>query len=129
MSMTTYAYDTTYTPPMPTVPVQIQSPGHTMLPQNFVGLIDSGADGTLIPLELLEAAAARHVGEARLIGVTGSRMLVDIYLINLRIGGQWVRGIRAAAVSNADEIILGRDVLAHLIVTLNGLAGVTEVST
>ena len=127
MSLCTYSYDTTYRPPMPVVDVQFQSPGRTLLMQTFSALLDSGADGTLIPLDVLEASGARCVGEARLRGITGVGIMADVYLLNIRVGPHWVRGIRVVAVPLHAEIILGRNVLNHLVITLNGLAGVTEL--
>ncbi len=128
MRVATYPYDTGYAPPMPVLPVQLEAPGREVYPQEFMGLVDSGADGTLIPLELLEMVGARYVGEARLVSITDTRLRVDVYLINLRVGEHWVRGVRVVAPANLQEIILGRNVLTHLVVTLNGLAGVTELS-
>jgi len=55
-------------------------------------------------------------------------MPVDVYVLNIRVGPHWVRGVRVVAVAAHTEIVLGRNVLNHLIVTLNGLAGVTEIT-
>ncbi len=71
MNVFTYPYDTTYQPPMPVADIQLQAPGRAMLPSTFPALLDSGADGTMVPIDLLEAAEARCVGEARLRGITG----------------------------------------------------------
>jgi predicted aspartyl protease len=128
MSLSTYPYDTTFQPPMPVVDVQFQSPGRATLPSTFSALLDSGADGTMVPIDLLEAAEARCVGEARLRGITGAGMTVDVYVLNIRVGSHRVCGVRVVAVAAHTEIVLGRNVLNHLIVTLNGLAGVTEIS-
>jgi hypothetical protein len=76
----------------------------------------------------LEEAGARCVGEARLRGVTGLSQLVNVYLVNLQVGTHVVRGVRVVSAPEESEFILGRNVLNHLIVTLNGLAGVTEIS-
>ena len=134
MSLSTYSYDTTFHPPMPVADVQFQSPGRATLPSTrygiatFSALLDSGADGTMVPIDLLEAAEARCVGEARLRGITGAGITVDVYVLNIQVGSHWVRGVRVVAVAAHTEIVLGRNVLNHLILTLNGLAGVTEVS-
>lgn len=63
-----------------------------------------------------------------MIGVTGTRMPVEIHLVSLHIGRLIIPSIEAIANVNNDEAIIGRNVLNRLIVTLNGLAGVTEVS-
>ncbi len=128
MSFSTYPYDMSFEPPMPVVDIQSQSPGRASLPSTFSALLDSGADGTMVPIDLLEAAEARCVGVARLRGITGASMTVDVYVLNIRVGPHWVRGTRVVAVAAHTEIVLGRNVLNHLIVTLNGLAGVTEIA-
>lgn len=98
MSLFTYSYDTAYQPPMPVIDVQFQALGHTLLTQTFSALLDSGADGTLIPVNLLEAAEARCVGEARLRGITDTGITADVYLLNIQVGPHWVRGVRVVAV-------------------------------
>ncbi len=53
--------------------------------------------------------------------------MVDIYLATLQIGENWVHSVRVIAVEGK-EAVLGRNVLNHLVITLDGLAEVTEIS-
>lgn len=41
---------------------------------------------------------------------------------------QHIPSIQAVGIADDDEPLLGRDVLNHLIVTLDGIGGLTEVS-
>lgn len=127
MSVLTFPYDEGYRPAMPVVQVELVAPGRAPLPRLLPALVDSGSDGTLVPINLLEEAGARCVGEARLRGVTGPSQLVNIYLVNLQVGTHVVRGVRAVAAPEQSEFILGRNALNHLVVTLNGPASVTEI--
>jgi predicted aspartyl protease len=127
MSMLTFPYDARYQPPMPVVDVELSVPGHAASQRLLPALVDSGSDGTLIPIDLLEQVGARCVGEARLRGVTGSSQLVNVYLVSLRVGMRQVRGLRVVAATEQSEFILGRNALNQLVITLNGLAGVTEI--
>jgi predicted aspartyl protease len=93
-------------------------------------LVDSGADATLIPVDILNAIKAPFIRTHTMVSVNNTRHTVDIYRLRIRVGaGPALYGVRAVATPQGGEAILGRDVLNHLIVTLNGLAGVTEIST
>jgi len=129
MSVLTFPYDSHYQPPMPVVDVELGAPGRAPLPRPLSALVDSGSDGTLIPIDVLEKAGARCVGEARLRGMNGPSQLVNVYLVSLRVGTRLVRGLRVVAAPEQSEAILGRNALNHLVITLNGLAGVTEIPT
>jgi predicted aspartyl protease len=124
----TYPYSQDYHPSMPVVEISLSKPGNNEAKELLTALIDSGcSDGTLIPIDVLEEVGARHVGEARLRGILGNRRSVDVYLVSLRIGPNPVHAARAVAVPEGDEIILGRNVLNHLVITLNGPASVIEI--
>jgi hypothetical protein len=54
-----YPYDETYYPAMPVLAVTID--GYAGQPlQPVTALVDSGADGTMIPIDVLEAASALY---------------------------------------------------------------------
>ncbi|HXF64875.1 MAG TPA: hypothetical protein VNK95_24830 [Caldilineaceae bacterium] len=53
---------------------------------------------------------------------------VDLSVVSLRIGRQVQREVEVVGDTEYQEVILGRNVLNHYIVTLNGLAGVVEIS-
>jgi predicted aspartyl protease len=89
-------------------------------------LVDSGADATMIPINLLRKIRALVVETRRLRGVTGSSKVVQLYGVTIRIEGFVLPAVHVIA-TVGDEATLGRNVLNHLIVTLNGLAGVTEI--
>jgi predicted aspartyl protease len=114
---------------MPVVEIKFHMPGRTPSDRTYVALVDSGSDGTLVPIDILEGLGARYVGDAIIRWLWGVSNPVDIYLVSVIVGPQTVHGVRVIAVPEDSEIILGRNVLNHLIVTLNGLAGVTEIVT
>ena len=61
-------------------------------------------------------------------GITGASIMVDLYMVQVQIGEFTLRGVKAVASRTGNEVILGRDVLNHLIVTLDGIAGTVEIS-
>lgn len=125
----TYAYDSTYPgPAMPVIEVQINQIGQDSNPVEIKALVDSGADGSIIPFRYLQQIHAHRVDQRRMRGISGISYAVDIYEIRVRLGNILLPKVYAVANRANDETILGRDVLNQLIVTLNGLASMVEVS-
>ena len=50
-----------YDPPMPVLALGLSRAGRTEAAVTIEAIVDSGSDGTLIPLHLLEAAGAQYV--------------------------------------------------------------------
>jgi predicted aspartyl protease len=123
----TYDYSTDYDPPMPVVEIGLSLVRNSQPDLLITALIDSGADATLIPVDVRKAIGARPVSSGYLRGILGGREPVKIYLVALYIGSHVLNGIRVVAVPQGDESILGRNALNQLVVTLNGLASVTEI--
>lgn len=124
----TYAYSQQYTPSAPVIEIEVTAPGIRRAKEKIVALVDSGSDGTIIPVNILERVSARCVGDARMVGVIGGSIVVDVYLATLIIGTHTMSAVRVVAAMDGAEAIIGRNVLNRLVVTLNGLAGVTEIS-
>ena len=128
MTTHTYPYSEDYWPPMPVVEVGLSKPGRNRIVKRLDAVVDSGADGTLIPVDMLEEVDARCVGDAQMRGISGPTRRVDVYLASLHIGSHMVHAVRVVAVPEGGEVVLGRNALQHLIVTLNGPASVTEIA-
>ena len=94
----------------------------------LTALIDSGADATMLPIQVLRAVGAKHVETRYIRGVTGAGQLAETYLAVIQIGPHSVPTTKAIALTRAEDVILGRDVLNHLVVTLNGPAEVVEIT-
>ena len=61
----TYPYSRNYQPAMPVIEVGLDKGGQREPGVLRLALVDSDADGTLIPVDLLEEIGARLVGAAR----------------------------------------------------------------
>ena len=118
-------YSNLYEPAMPVVSLHLALEKHAE-PMVLEALVDSGADATLIPLNYLHNIGAIPSQERWLRGVTGVRQLVQLYTVFIQVGlfGTYVPVIGVA--KNA-EVILGRDVLNQLLVTLDGLSQTTLI--
>jgi hypothetical protein len=126
MNVYTYEYDHTYDPAMPVVDVVMHSLlGSSSGPHS--ALVDSGSDTTSVPLDLLDEIGSISVGDAVMSGIWGERRPVKIHLVILELGSHKLHGIVVAGVPNHVGLLLGRNVLNHVELTLNGPAAVVEI--
>lgn len=119
----TFAYNKDLIPSAPYVQA-------TICAQNEISvyaLVDSGADVTMLPDGILREVQATHIRSQTLRGVTGHPVVVEMYLVEVKIGAYSIPGIQVVA-NRSGEAIIGRDVLQHLIVTLDGIGSVCEIS-
>jgi hypothetical protein len=123
----TYKYNTDYDPAFPVVEVEIGRGGQP-IKVTLSALIDSGADATMIPLRYLKQIGARKSGQRQMRAITGKSHEVDMYIVSLEMAGYLVGRLPVIADRQNEEMIVGRDVLNHFVVTLNGLASMVEVS-
>ena len=111
---------------MPVIAITVD--GYAGLPsQPASALVDSGADGTMIPIDLLEVIGALYEDTVNMRGVLGDSEPVDRYTVGIQIGPLTVRGIHAVAIPAGEGSVIGRDVLNFLAVTLNGPAHTTQI--
>ena len=127
MKTHSYAYNTTY--PGPAFPVvDLRITGQNSRQEHVTALVDSGADGTLIPLTILQRISARKIDGRWARNISGIRYRVSMFMVDLSIGSYVFPSTEVIANQQTDEIVVGRDVLNQLILVLNGLAYVVEVS-
>lgn len=126
--LTSQSYNhTDYDPAMPMLTIGIARPGQPAPRITFTAILDTGADATLIPVNLLEDVAAKVVDTGYLVGISGGRLPVEIFLVTVFVADVKVRGVRAAAIEANSAPIIGRNVLNQLNVLLNGPAGTVDV--
>ena len=94
----------------------------------WLALIDSGADATAIPINYLEQIGALPVENRWLRSATGERHLVQLYEVYLQIGG-YGQYVFVVGDTFSDEATIGRDILNHYVVKLDGPASVVGIST
>jgi hypothetical protein len=124
----TFDYDHSYHPAAPHIEIIVDGYDSEYEPVTLIAFADSGADGTMLPQDILEAVGAEYADTVVLRGPAGGVQHLDRYTVRIRIADEIVHGIEAAATVPNGEPILGRDVLNAFIITLNGPANVTEIS-
>lgn len=119
-----FQYSNDYSPPAPVVKITLRAQRAV----EVVALLDSGADATNLPYGLLKRIGARFAQTNQMRGIAGKPVPVELYFVTVQIDQFTLPGIKAVASRSSNEAIIGRDVLNHLIITLDGIAGQTEIS-
>lgn len=126
--MASFLYDSAFDPPAPVVPIRIGVPNSTEPTEQHRAFLDSGADATAIPVELLWNIGARVVGQGRLSGVTGVSVEVEVFRVVIYMPTGITYGIRAIGSEESDVVILGRDVLNQWRIVLDGPGETVEIT-
>ncbi len=118
--MSTTYQSTGYVFPIPILRVRFRRLAETIATEPFDAIIDTGADMTLAPADILIELQAQEVQETNLVSQWGDAHPVVLYLVDLEIEGQIFPGVLVAGDETADEVILGRNLLNMLPLFLDG---------
>ena len=124
----TFPYDQHYRPAMPLIEIGLRALGADQHQSIVNAIVDSGADATLIPSAILRTLGADFVGFTQVQEAHGSEYSLSAYHIGIRVGSHLFRFVRVLADNAGEEIILGRNVLNQLVVTLNGPGATTLIA-
>ena len=127
MDLYTYPYSANYDPSMPVVEVTLVAPHSGAVTGPEIALVDSGADGTLVPVDLLEQIGAVSIATGRLIWLWQESQPVNIDIVEVEIGPYIFPSVHVAGVPAGSDLILGRNLLNQMVLTLDGPAEVTEI--
>jgi predicted aspartyl protease len=121
------AYNDEYTPPIPTLQVRFGNPEDGLFTLPIPGIVDTGADGTIVPIQLLREIEAAVEGQHNLRSQWGESRIVKSYVVDVEVEGVVLPGIWVVGDDIGAEVILGRDVLNRLKLLLDGLKLYTEL--
>jgi len=124
--MSEIPYDATYQPPAPVLDIALMAPA-TGSRVKLTGIIDTGADATIIPLQFLQQIGARRVFATGLKSQWGERRTVFLYLVDVRISSITLPAIYVVGDELGEDIVVGRDVLNRLRILLNGPDAVAQI--
>lgn len=124
--MITFVYSSSYSPPAPIITiVLLDEEGQESEP--LEAFVDSGADATIVPRDILLNLNVTPLRGGYVSSQWGDRRRIDLYDVDIRISNFILYAIEVIADPNSNEIIVGRDVLNQLELTLNGPAQVVEI--
>jgi predicted aspartyl protease len=123
-----YPYDTHYEPPFPTVQVILDNIEDGEKTGRLPGLLDTGADGSMVPVDVLRQILAPAISESRIRSHWGEWRSVQLFVVDIVIDGLRLPGVWVVGDEQGDEIVLGRNVINMLRILLDGPANQTDVS-
>ena len=116
------------TPPGPIIHVAVRCPVRDVKVERELALIDSGADCTVLPDHLVNLLELKPVGECEVSGVGETARATPVYLVEFLIPGRMDSlTTQAVMIPGEPRIILGRDILNHLKILLDGPGLVLEI--
>ncbi len=120
-------YDFSIFPPAPRLEIRLIAPPHGAAHGPISAFVDTGADATIVPIDIVRQIKAGAVTLKTVRGYTGGRRTVRTYLVDVEIGSFTLPGIEIVGDDAADDILLGRDVLNKLRLLLDGPGHRAEV--
>lgn len=113
------AYDSGHNPPAPVVEVAVGHPVAIARREVLAGILDTGADVTVIPAALVAALGLQPKGRCWTRGFDGTFSRRPIYYARLDLAGLAIPTARCVA-SDRATVLLGRNVLNRFVITLDG---------
>ena len=106
--------------PMPILAVRFRRLVEPVASALYDAIVDTGADMTIAPAEILVNIQAHDVQETNLVSQWGDVHPVVLYLVDLEIDGQVIPGVLVAGDETTQEVILGRNLLNMLSLFFDG---------
>lgn len=91
------------------------------------GIIDTGADITMVPLAVLEEIAAPEIDEVRLRSHWGEIATVTSYLVDIELGTNLFPAVEVVGDLHSDTVLLGRNVINKLLLLIDGPRQITDL--
>lgn len=121
-----HPYLDTYHPPMPAPEIQLGYPGEALILGPMIAIVDTGADGTLVPQSHMDEIGAPFVDDVRVGSHWGEWRNLQLFTVDIRVGGLRFPAVEVVGDDQSREIILGRNVLNRLKLLLDGPVGQVE---
>lgn len=121
------AYEHNYYPPAPTVDIWLAAPESVFVLGPLRALVDTGADGSLLPAQIIRQLGVELFDVKRMRSQWGESRFVETFLVDVGIGSLRLPLVEVVSDNASDEILLGRNVLNMLHLTLDGPKQVLEV--
>ncbi len=115
-----YNYNRQLTPPAPFVHVRAVAPASGSAVEQIAAQLDSAADRSVIPWSIVEVLQLPQLDELPALGFGGYLVSVPTFLVELTVGSLTPVIVEAFASREEPYVLLGRDVLNHFRILLDG---------
>jgi predicted aspartyl protease len=122
-----YPFNNHYEPPFPEIQIALHNNEENLKSTSLSALLDTGSDGTLIPVAYLQEILAPALTDTRIRSHWGEWRTVQLFVVDIEIGNLKLPNIFVVGDEQGNEIILGRNVLNKLHIVLNGPANSTDI--
>lgn len=120
-------YLTTYYPAIPTLEIMLGYPEESLKLGPFIAIVDTGADGSMVPQAILDDLNAPIADEARIRSHWGEWRYVQTFTVDIGIDELRLPAIEVVGDEEGDEIILGRNLLNKLRLLLDGRSEIVSL--
>lgn len=124
---TSFPHRRDFFPPIPAIDLGLRAPDGDQLQGALSGIIDTGADITLVPVALLEEIAAPAIDEVRLRSHWGDITTVTTYLVDVELGADLFPAVEVVGDLHSDTVLLGRNVINRLLLLVDGPQETTDI--
>ncbi len=124
--MKAFPYEVSEQPPAPYVDLEIKPSFSTMSFLRYRAKVDSGAAMTVISSSLVDQWRLKPFSVVIVRGYNGQASTRPTYLVDLTIGNKKFTQLEVT-LSLRTNVLLGRDVLNHLRIVLDGPRQTTEI--
>jgi hypothetical protein len=114
-----WGYDQNVDPPAPFVDIRVSTPLSPALGQLLRAKLDTAADISCMPADLIEQLGLLPARTVPVEGYDGIQRMVYTYMVTLEVAVARFRYLEVVATPEG-YALLGRDVLNHFYVQLNG---------
>lgn len=120
-------YDPSYWPPFPVLEISLALREQRPQVGPLLALVDTGADGTFIPIVHIKTLRAPVSGQMIVHPQFGSPYVAHTHTLDILVGSIRLSAIEIVGDDTGNEIILGRNLLNKLVMLLDGPQAQTDV--
>jgi predicted aspartyl protease len=125
--MIRYQYAAEISPPAPFVQVTVRNPTIRELSVDLPAQLDTGADRTVVPSHIIDQLQLTAVRAIPIAGLGGERHHLEVFVLRLQVHDLSELVIEVLAHDDELFVLLGRDVLNHFRILLDGPNKILEI--